>query len=146
MWVCICTAATITQHVIVWLILHLLLLLLLPHQHLLPCLREHLPTSPTSYGHPIALLRWFTVHVVSHVVGIVVRLVDHHWVELGRCVNLWGLLLRGACTSSVGWKRPGRGSLLGHLRSRVLTALVVDLRLLQFYFRLEVLLLLRILI
>lgn len=127
MWVCVCTSATptITEHVIIRLILHLLLLLF-PHQHLLPCLREHLPTPSTRYGHPIALLRWFTVHVVSRIV--VGLMVEHHWVELGWSVNLRRLLLRRAC--SVGWKRPGRGSLRGHLRSRVLIAIVVDLRLL----------------
>ncbi len=142
MRVCI-LISTITQHVIIRLILHLMLLLLLPHQHLLSGLREDLPTTTTRYGHPITLLRWFPVHVIS---WVVVRLVDHHWVELGWRVNLRWLLLRRACSTAIGWKRPCCSSLRWHLWPGVLTTLVVDLRLLQFYFRLEILLRLGILI
>jgi hypothetical protein len=142
MRVCI-LITTITQHVIIRLILHLMLLLLLPHQHLLSGLREDLSTTTTRYGHPITLLRWFPVHVISRVV---VRLVDHHWVELGWRVNLRRLLLRRACSTAIGRKRPCCSSLRCHLWPGVLITLIVDLRLLQFYFRLEILLLLGILI
>ena len=90
-WVCVCTTPMITQDVIVWIILNLLLFL--PHEHFLACLCKYLAAPSTRNGHPITLLRGFAVHVsVFHDTLLLIVLIDHHWVEFCRVVHLWSLL------------------------------------------------------
>ena len=142
-WVCVSTATpVIAQDVIVWIIHYLLLFL--PHEHFLASLGEYLPTPAARNGHSITLLRGFAVHVsIFHSTLLLISLIDHHWVEFCRVVHLRWLLLRRA---SVGRERLCRCPLSWHLRAWGLVTLIVNLGFLQFYLRLEVLLLLGILI
>jgi hypothetical protein len=143
LWVCVgTTTSMITHHVIVWVVLDLLLLL--PHEHFLASLGKNLAATSARDRHSITLLRGFAVHVtIFHGTLLLISLIDHHWVKFSRVVHLRWLLLR---RDPIRRERLGRCSLSLHLLAWGLVTLIVNLGFLQFYFRLEVLLLLSILI